>query len=921
MNSLLDARRTLAAFVASACLATFLVGCGGDDDSDDEPSIAAEEARTTTLLDKQAWRFVQDDALTDEAALANDGSSWTSVTLPHSWNEKDAASIEQTTPDSVPYKRGKGWYRLAFDAPSAGSTQWLQFDGASIVADVWLNGEKLGQHRGAFTRFRFDVTDKLNPGTNVLVVKADNSAPAVGTDVTAIIPLSGDFNMSGGLYRSVALVSTPNVAHLALDDFGASGVYAHTTEISDTSATVSVRTRLKNDGTSDNKFDLRAALLNADGEVVRSTRTSVVVKAGEGAESTQTLTVANPHRWDGIKDPYLYKLVVQLEDGGGGVLDRVVQDYGIREMKFDPDKGFFLNGKSFPLHGVNLHQDYQDKAWAISPEHTDESLALIKEIGANTIRLAHYPHAPYTLQQTDRIGFVTWAELPFVNTTVVPCAPGSVTAPALVENAKQQLQELIRQQYNHASIATWSVGNETSQGCGLPDNAVPVLKELHALAKTEDPSRPTSLASNKDNDKIGGITDVWAQNQYFMWYVPQPVSALATMLDGLRASFPSQAMGISEYGAGAALSHQSDNVNDAIGSVAARDFSAKTRIVYQPESYASLVHEANYEMFLTKEYIWGTYVWNMFDFGSGIRHEGDIGATNTKGLVSFDRKTKKDAYYFYQAHWSQEPVAHITDRRYVDRNLPTANVKVYSNADSVALTVNGSAVRTLAAADCPNRTCNFGEVPLVAGDNTVAVAASRGAASASDSVVWKLDSDHATNLYIAAGQVTTGFHSEAAGALGADRRFASDNDFTGGVRKKLPEGSGLGELAGPLGNVGTDSVPAAGRVWDAYREEAEAGGGFSYDFALVPGQTYEVKLGFMEPTEEAGARIFDVRSTTGGVTTNPIDNLDVAAAAGSEGTAHVRTFPVTIGADGKLKLDFVGQTGKAMVSNIMVVRQ
>jgi beta-galactosidase len=944
MTTLIHARKNAIAAAASACLATFLAACGGGGSGDSALAFVQGEAikgmpattqadaagwrfaatldevRSTTLLDKLAWRFIQDDSLTDEAGLANDASSWTSVTLPHSWNENDAASTAQTTPSSVPYKRGKGWYRLEFDSPGAGATQWLQFDGVSIVADVWLNGQKLGQHRGAFTRFRFDVTGKLKPGRNVLVVKADNSAPTSGADPTAIVPLSGDFNMSGGLYRSVSLVSTPHPVHFVLDDLGSFGIFARTTALNEGRAKVNVRAMLKNDSMADGSYTVQVTLLEADGETIKSAnKQSFSVKAGAQVEAAQDITVARPHLWQGVNDPYLYKLVVEIKDEGGSTIDKVVQDYGIREMKFDPAKGFFLNGKSFPLHGVNLHQDYQGKAWAISKEQTDESLGLIKEIGANTVRLAHYPHAQYTLEQADKMGFVVWAELPFVNTTVVPCTAGVATAPALVENAKQQLQELIRQQYNHTSIATWSVGNETTQGCGLPANAVPVLKALHALAKVEDPSRPTTLASNKDNDQIGGITDIWAQNQYFMWYTASPVSVLGTLLDGLRASFPVQPVGISEYGAGAALSHQSDNVNDAIGSVVSFDVSGKTRTVYQPESYASLVHEANYGLFLTKEYLWGTYVWNMFDFGSGIRHEGDIGATNTKGLVSFDRKTKKDAFYFYKAHWSRDPVTYITGRRYVDRNLPAANVKVYSNADSVTLSVNGRAIKTLTAADCQNKTCNFGEVPLTVGDNTVVAIGSAGGKTFSDTVVWKLDGDHATNLYIAAGQVTTGFFSEANGALGLQKRFASDNYFTGGIRKNLPFGTGPGQLAGPLANVGTSGVPAEGRVWDAYREELS--GGFSYDFSLVPGKSYLVKLGFLEPSLAAGQRTFDVRATTGGATLTPIQNLDVAASASGVGAALVRQFPVTIGADGKLRLDFVGRTGKAMVSNIMVVQQ
>lgn len=905
--------------VAIAGMGAIVAGCGGHF-ADPPPAIATTEARTTLSLDKLAWRFIQDDALTDEQALAASGENWNTVALPHTWNAQDAASTAQTTPASVPYKRGRGWYRLEFDSRASGGTQWLQFDGASIVADVWLNGEKLGRHSGAFTRFRFDVTGKLKPSGNVLYVKADNSAPAAGTDPTAIIPLSGDFNMSGGLYRGVSLVSTPQAAHIALDDLGASGVYASTTRVAGGSATVRIRTKLRSVDSKDGAFVVRTALVDANGQATKATTSAVDLKAGAAAEIDQTLEVANVHLWNGVADPYLYKLVVQLEEAGGTVIDRVVQDYGVREMRFDPQKGFYLNGRSMPLHGVNLHQDYENKAWAISEKETDESLALIKEIGANTVRLAHYPHAPYTLQQADRLGFVTWAELPFVNTTVVPCLATSATNPVLVENARLQLQELIRQQYNHASIATWSIGNETTQGCGLPDNAVPVLKELNALSKAEDPSRPTALASNTDNDRIGGITDIWAQNQYNGWYQTQPISALGTLLDGLRASFPQQALGISEYGAGAAITHFSDNVNDSLGLIASFDVSGKLRTVYQPENYASWVHEQNYGLFASKEYLWGTYVWNMFDFGSGIRHEGDIGATNTKGLVTFDRKTRKDPFYFYKAHWSSEPVAHITERRYVNRNLPTANVKVYSNLSSLALTVNGIAVKTMTAAECPNRTCNFGAIALVEGDNTVAISGNANGKSVSDSVVWKLDADHARNLHIAAGQVTTGFLSEANGALGVQKRFASDNYYTGGIRKNLPNGRALGQLAGPLANIGTTGVPADGRVWDAYREETDAGSGFSYNLALQPG-SYLVKLGFLEPTLSAGQRTFNVTSTAAGVTGTPIQALDVASAAGGRGAALVRQFPVTVGSDGKLKLEFTGVAGKAMVSNIMVIRQ
>ncbi|MGC3962233.1 MAG: glycoside hydrolase family 2 TIM barrel-domain containing protein [Rhodocyclaceae bacterium] len=887
------------------------------------PRAALTELRRVTALDGLSWRFVQDDALTDDAALAANGTSWTAVTLPHTWNAKDAASIEQTTPSSVSYKRGKGWYRLEFDNPANGATQWLQFDGASIVADVWLNGQKLGQHRGAFTAFRFDVTDKLKAGKNVLLVKADNTKPTAGTDVTAIIPLGGDFNMSGGLYRGVSVVATPSAAHFSLDDFGGSGIYARTSAIANDNAIVNVRARLKNDAKANDTLTALVTLADAAGNIVVQSGTSLAVKAGEEGEAVQDLTVNNAHLWAGLADPYLYKLVVELKDSSGNVVDRVIQDFGIRQMAFDPNRGFLLNGKVVPLHGVNLHQDYLNKAWAISKADTDESLALIKEIGANTLRLAHYPHSQYTLQQTDRMGLIIWAELPFVNQTALPCA--GTTNAALTANAKDQLKELIRQQYNHSSIAMWSIGNETTQGCGAPNNANALLKELQTVAKAEDATRVTTLASNGYYDNTGSISDIWALNSYPLWYGGTPAS-LGTTLDDQHTKRPNQPIGVSEYGAGAAISHQSDNLDGAEGFIASGDSSGKTRIVYQPEGYANLVHEQDYALLTSLSYVWGTYVWNMFDFGSDIRHEGDVGGTNTKGLMTFDRKVKKDPFYFYKANWSKDPVTYITGRRYVDRNIPAAPVRVYSNADAVTLKVNGVVIKTMAAVDCPQKTCDFGTVQLAAGDNIVAAEGSHAGKIVSDSVTWKLDSDHATNRYIAAGQVATGFLSEAGGVLGVEKRFASDAYFEGGVRKKLPNTY----LFGPLTNVGATGVPSEGRVWDTYREEVTGGDAatstpgskFSYTFKLTPGKTYLVTLGFMEQGKNGvGMRIFDIYATTGGVTTKAVASLDVFAKTRALGAAYAEKFPVTVGADGTLKLEFVGTTSKAMVSNIMVVQQ
>ena len=590
-----NTKKTAMAIAVSVALSLGLAACGGDEDVTNAAVVSTVESRTVAPL-LQNWKFIQDDVLTDADALANDGSSWSNVTLPHSWNATDAAQTAQTSPTSKEYKRGKGWYRLEFNGTATGSTQWLQFDGASIVADVWLNGKKLGQHKGAFTAFRFDVTGKLESGKNVLLVKTDNSAPATDTSLTAIAPLFGDFNMAGGLYRGVSLVSTPDKAHFALNEAVASkdmsgkeiiqfvagrGVYARTTAITNGTATVNVVAKLKNHSMVDGSYIVQASLLEADGKTLKKSfqKKDIYVKAGADGQASVDLTIDQAHLWQGLADPYLYKLVVELKNSAGATIDKVVQDFGVRQMSFDPNKGFFLNGKSTPLHGVNMHQDYLGKAWAIGTADTDESLALIKEIGANTIRLAHYPHADYTLQQLDKLGLVAMAEVPFVNASSLITASGCMADPettGFAANARLQLQELIRQQYNHASIGLWSVGNEVStygdycRQSTANNNVVALLKSLHVLAKAEDPSRNTTVAAQitrkgdtvlPDNTSVTGITDTFSVNRYFQWYYGTSEAQVAEHLDDLHKQNPTQAIGVSEYGAGAALTHHTDNVS------------------------------------------------------------------------------------------------------------------------------------------------------------------------------------------------------------------------------------------------------------------------------------------------------------------------------------------------------------------------
>jgi beta-galactosidase len=847
----------------------------------------------------EGWRFVQDDGLSEQAALQGGGEAWKPVRLPHTWNAEDAASLDART-----YKRGVGWYRLEFDSPKAGARHWLEFGAASLVADVWLNGEKLGQHKGGFTQFRFDVTDRLaKSGRNSLVVKVDNSEPKNEDDLTAIAPLGGDFNVSGGLYRHVALVSTRDPVHIDLGDMGGPGVYAATTAIAGGDATVRVRTRLSSDAKSGHV--VRASLLDRDGRVAARAD-----ERASGPEVVQTLKVPKARLWQGIEDPYQYRLVVEVLRGGKPI-DKVVQDFGIREVRFDANDGFFLNGRHVRLHGVALHQDFLGKGWALTQKEIDQSFALVREIGANAVRLGHYPFGETALRKANELGLVAWSETALgLGTTVEQCSDYPARA-HFVENAKQQLQELIRQQHNHAAVVLWAVGNETTarqNNCKPPyDNIRPVLRELHEVAKREDPSRPTAYADYPHD--LGrppqlitaGITDLFATNRYFLWY-EEEFDDFSPVLDTLHSLAYRQPMGISEYGGGGAITHHSDNPR---GGPQDKRSAPEGETSWQPEEYASYVHEENWRVIAAKPYLWGSFVWNMFDFGSAHRNEGDVLGVNTKGLVTFDRRTRKDPFFFYKANWSREPVTYIAGRRYTERAYAVNHVKVYSNADSVQLSVNGKPVATKTAQECPQAVCLFKDVKLREGENAIVATGRHRGKPLADTVRWTYDDG---GVHIAAGWVASGY------VAGDGRRFGSDNFFLGGSGDKLQRGE-AGEI-GPENLAGAGATKFEG-TQDPLLYQHYRSGSFGYGIPLENG-SYEVTLGFVEPDAQvvAGERTFDVLA--GG---KPVlEGFDVLAATGGGPQAIVtRTFPVEV-STGRLQLDFRPVRGEAVVSTISIRR-
>lgn len=692
------------------------------------PPLDRAAMRSVTEL-PQDWEFAYNDEWPPSDAGSALPSVWQTVTLPHTWNRLGEYRIGRA--EATDNRQGRGWYRRVIDGAGLDSAKrhFIEFDAVGNVADVWLNGQHLGSHSGAFTRFRFELTHGLDfTGDNVLLVRADNSDPQPGSTTQHVIPLLGDFFIHGGIYRPARIISVPH-SHIDLTDAGGPGVYAIPSLAADGSAAIAVLVRVEQAQAGQS---VQLAALGADGKA--AAKTSIALTPGQ-TEASGTLAVARPRLWNGLEDPYLYRLQATLMDGGRA-LDRVEKPFGIRSIRFDPDKGFFLNGEALRLRGVSRHQDHLGKGWALSEEDNERDMEIIAEMGANSVRVAHYPQAEQWFDLADRYGMVVWAEVPFVNKVAFGDAPAS---PELAANARQQMTEMIRQNFNHPSIVTWGIGNEVDidlafKRLGPKADARPLLRELNALSKREDPSRPTVLADCCEatpGDKadylpvLTGEADLMGYNRYFGWYYGE-VEDLGPHLDMLHARHPDVPLSVSEYGAGGALTQHSGHPEGRPTNVTGRP---------QPEEFESWLHEQSWPQIRSRDYLWGSWIWNMFDFSSRVRQEGDATDINTKGLVSFDRTIRKDAFFYYKAQWSAAPVVHITSRRFVQRTEPVTRIKIYSNASSVEISLNGEPI---GSAPCVDRVCTREGVTLVAGENRIAASAAFGTERVKDSVSWTL---------------------------------------------------------------------------------------------------------------------------------------------------------------------------------------
>lgn len=650
-------------------------------------SATASAQRQDILLDNQ-WDFRFSHQVEGKTIR---------VDLPHTWNAQDALS------GKLDYKRGIGNYeRRVFIRPEwEGKRLFLRFEGAGNVADVFINHRHVGQHIGGYGAFVFEITDRVIYGKDNSVLVRVNNAERLD-----VMPLVGDFNMYGGLYRDVHLIVTDEVCISPLN-YGSPGVRLMQDSVSHEYAAVRALVDLSNGTSQPQKVELKFCL-NDGGKTVRELRKKLTLPANSTVCDTLRFDLANPHLWDGRRDPFLYQTEVTLTRGGS-ITDCVIQPLGLRFFHIDPDRGFFLNGRHMPLYGVCRHQDRPEIGNALRTCHHDEDAALMFEMGVNAVRLAHYPQATYFYDLMDRYGIIVWAEIPFVGPGGY-ADKGFVDLPDFRANGKEQLKELIRQHGNHPSICVWGLFNELKE---TGDNPVEYVRELNDLAHREDPTRLTVSASNQSQGSLNFVTDAIAWNRYDGWYGGTPAD-LGRWLDETHGDHPQLCIAISEYGAGASVYHQQDTL--------AKPQPTGT---WHPENWQTYYHIENWKTISSRPYLWSSFVWNMFDFGAAHRHEGDRPGINDKGLVTFDRRTRKDAFYFYKANWRpDEPMLHLAEKRCVLRTRPQQTFMAFTTCSQAELFVNGKSYGKVAAD--AYATVRWEGVTLQPGLNEIRIEASAG---------------------------------------------------------------------------------------------------------------------------------------------------------------------------------------------------
>ncbi|MBL7971609.1 MAG: DUF4982 domain-containing protein [Prolixibacteraceae bacterium] len=664
--------------------------------------VYAQGRKTIQFNDN--WQFKKGPFPTEAVELMSSWEQkWEDVKIPHTWNARDMQEKHNN------FYAGETRYKKVFDVTEDLKEKriFLRFEGVGQVADLYVNRVFIGKHKGGYSAFSFEITDAVKFGEpNEIIMKVDNSARP------DVIPVNHSlFGVYGGIYRPVWLIVTDKV-NIAVTDYASGGVYVSQNAVSEKSAEVKVKVKLSNRNLQASDIELDTEIADMSGKTV-SRQNIPISLSPQGIQSFEhAFSLKKPHLWNGRKDPYLYKVITRVKSHGQ-VLDEVIQPLGVRKVEIVAGKGVFLNGEKIPMYGVCRHQDWWQLGSALENRHHDADLDMIMEIGATTVRFAHYQQSDYVYSRCDSLGLLIWAEVPFVNRVTGDEA----------ENTKSQLQELIRQSYNHPSIYVWGLHNEVYKP---HDYTSQLTLEMHDLAKTEDPGRYTVSVNGYGNmdHPVNLNADIQGMNRYFGWY-EKTIPDIEPWVQGLEQNYPNHKLMLTEYGADSNIYHQTEYLGNTI----------RWWDDYFPETYQTKMHEVQWGVIEKHPYILASYLWNMFDFAAPMWSRGGVDARNLKGLVTFDRKVRKDSFYWYKANWSEEPVVYLTQRRNQDREKQVTTVTVYSNIGTPKVYLNGKEL-TGAKQGTTKVHFIFENVKLQQGKNTVKAVACKDGKSFEDQLDW-----------------------------------------------------------------------------------------------------------------------------------------------------------------------------------------
>lgn len=672
-------------------------------------SICKAEAREVTPFNN-GWEFKKGPFPTDAMqTAARWNADWEQVNVPHTWNADDMQKKTNS------FYAGVAYYRKHYVFPESleGKRLFLRFEGVGACAEVYVNGYLVGTHKGAYSAFVCEIGSQVRMGEeNEIVVKADNAARP------DVIPVNHAlFGVYGGIYRPVWLIVT-EPCNIVVNDCASPGVYITQKNVSKQSADVSVRVKLDNATLAPAALELENAIYTREGKLVKVHRQSFELTPQGVQNYVSDFKISHPHLWQGREDPYLYKVVSRLKQDGQ-VIDEVIQPLGLRKYEAVAGKGFFLNGKKYPMYGVTRHQDWWGMGSALTNREHDFDLEQIMEVGATTVRFAHYQQSDYIYSRCDTLGLIIWAEIPFVN---------RVTGQEW-DNVHQQMRELIRQSFNHPSIYVWGIHNEVYHPHGY---TAALTQSVHDLCKLEDPDRYTVAVNGYGHAEhpVNGNTDIQGMNRYFGWY-EKKIQDIKPWIEKMEKEYPWQRLMLTEYGADANIEHQTELLGDALnwGS----DF--------YPETFQTKTHEYQWGVISQHPYILASYLWNMFDFAVPQWKRGGVDARNMKGLITFDRKIRKDAFYWYKANWSKEPVLYLTQRRNTERERRETSVTVYSNLGTPRVFLNGRELDGVRKGYTDVHYI-FDQVTLAEGRNVLRTVIVSDGKEYTDEIVWNYNGEH-----------------------------------------------------------------------------------------------------------------------------------------------------------------------------------